>query len=348
MLGRSAEPGRAAARRRLHDELVELHAGLALLHNFATLNGEAVRKILKKHDKTLSGTSKHTDRRSSKQAHALLHPDKTTSDEKASRAYMDALAGCALARAIPVLEGMRGDVSDAPGGKNFGDAGIAGASSSRKDRRYRRSTLFAAVFARGDARAATDLLRALEAGHGRGERDLGLDVFVVGVQVGVILACVGAAAERASLVRRRRPIRFATSAERQFQTRENQDGGSRGRETRREPAGAAFATRPSLQALAPGGEDRVVNAAYRCLALTALASLGFAWDVAFWRRHKVNFRFIFQLPRVPLPRVREISSRRRARGRRLPRARRRAPSDAANFIVQRRSSRLVSRIRGRV
>ena len=119
MLGRSAEPGRAAARRRLHDELVELHAGLALLHNFATLNGEAVRKILKKHDKTLSGTSKHTDRRSSKQAHALLHPDKTTSDEKASRAYMDALAGCALARAIPVLEGMRGDVSDAPGGKNF-------------------------------------------------------------------------------------------------------------------------------------------------------------------------------------------------------------------------------------
>ena len=77
-----------------------------------------------------------------------------------------------------------------------------------------------------------------------------------------------------------------------------------------------------------------MNAAYRCLALTALASLGFAWDVAFWRRHKVNFRFIFQLPRVPLPRVREISSRRRARarGRRLPRARRRAPSDAANYL----------------
>ena len=84
----------------------KLHAALALLHNFAALNGEAVRKILKKHDKTVA-------------------PDigGRGAARAASRAYLDALAGCAFARAAPVIEGMRADVS----------------------------TLFAASFARGDA-----------------------------------------------------------------------------------------------------------------------------------------------------------------------------------------------------
>ena len=174
----AAAPPAAITKSRVRAELIELHASLGLLLNFATLNHMAARKILKKHDKVLRLALPRA-REPSAPLFGIVAQSPLRADDAAdvggdgcTDVYLRACSRCAFMRFAPLLETLRADVCN----------------------------IFAACFTKGDASRAGAVMHTREGGghDADGSWD---NAFGTGLHAGVALAAFALPLARTATLR---------------------------------------------------------------------------------------------------------------------------------------------------